>query len=823
MLLAVGVGFGKAQAQQTFFEDQFDGSSLDTDNRWSFYGASAEGGDGNVDIVTGANGGNGGTNFGFKPTIESDPDGTRYARLRMDTYNSNPRRPGTLKGTEMFSRVGFGPPSDAPRGRVYSVKDQPDEISTGFEFEARIRYVDNVSFPQKGGVAAFWTYWNHSSDYDVKSQYYKAHEIDYEMFYQSSYSNRRLNLQNYRDFNATGSNPYSNPAKTAHAYPPYAPDWKQWKYVKIKWTPLGNGEWRTEWFIKDQPAQNYESLGSEQTIAPNKWMTVRFNIWGHTNSGDIQPTSASNNQSYFLDVDWVKVSKFAAVSASVTEVGGVAVSPSATTTVPNLSIVRGQVASSSGTVSTINAVIRRLSDNTKWKGYADGNGPAGWVPDSQNVGISTDNAQPNWTTNGPLPSGSNLTASDYQISADALSGGTYVSSPVVTVHINSNATPASQSFGPVSGSTNVGDARASNAIYFDADGSNDIAECAIELRQGNVATTAFYNRNQNKLYLSDGNGGRTGGFAPLSANVISNSFVSLNCAGTDIFVSAANKQVQVRWNFTPKAPLAGTNNVNLDVTDQAGAHAGFVNKATWNVVGAPTGNSAPVAVAFTPASGSSQAGNPYGTRAVYSDANGTGDLKYLIVAIVKGSQQTRARYDVNTNLLYLQNDAGQYVGGVAPGANTVISNSLVKLDCSLTSIFVTTDARNQVYVNWRFVAQSGLAGVNDIYLLAFDVATASSGFPKLATWTVSAPSAAISAFSAPAASNTKTSGSPKKTDSAENPYLGEVPGGDTSKNLPKKNTSDGSQEPPAMEIPSSNDSSSAATQKSPPNPSASAS
>ncbi len=746
----------------------------------------------------------------------------------------------------MYSRIGFGPPGKAidfsdPFNRIISVKDKPDEISTGFEFEARIRYSNNVTFPQKGGVAAFWTYWNHGTSTDVNNTNYKAHEIDYEMFYRDSYElsppppspqlPRKLQLQNYRDFNASaGSSAYGNPSMTKQDTPRFVLDWRQWNTVKIKWTPKADGSWITQWYAKEPSDQDYRFLGEEGTIAPNKWMTVRFNIWNFVGyPGNTPVSDPAQNRSYFLDVDWVKVSKVASISANVTEVGGVAVSPSATTAVPNLSVVKGQLSGSSPSVNQINVVIERLSDGYKWRSY----GTSGWTAPGDSFGAGTDypTTQPGWTTNQTMPSPSQTNAGDYRIVADAFNNSVYQFSSVpVTVRVaaSTNNVPVSQSFGPTGGSSNANEPRVSTASYFDEDGSDDIKECAVELRQGNLATMAYYDKLANKLYLSDGNGGRIGGFAPGSANVISNNFVSLNCVDTPVFVNPGAKQVQVRWNFTPKQPLAGNNLVNLDVTDKAGAHAGFVNKATWNVIGAPTGNSAPVAVAFSPTSGSSQVGNPYATNSIYTDANGIGDLKFLIVAIVKGSQQTRAYYDVPTNLLYLQNDAGQYVGGVRPGDNAVISNSLVTLDCLQTSVFPVM-SRNEIQVRWRFVAKSGLAGVNDIYLLAFDNATASSGFQKRATWTVYAPSAAISAFSAPNASKAKTSDSPKKTYSAENPYLGEVPGGDTSKNLPKKNTSDGTEGPPPMEIPSSDSSSSSATsasasaQQTPPDPSASAS
>ena len=82
-----------------------------------------------------------------------------------------------------------------------------------------------------------------------------------------------------------------------------------------------------------------------------------------------------------------------------------------------------------------------------------------------------------------------------------------------------------------------------------------------------------------------------GGYAPKSSdpNVppppptpISNKFVTLNCDLTEVFVSQADKQVQVRWNFTPKSPFVGTNSISLEVFDLATAHSGFVNPGSWS-------------------------------------------------------------------------------------------------------------------------------------------------------------------------------------------------------------------------------------------------
>ena len=303
------------------------------------------------------------------PFIKTD-NGDSFVRLTMDTFNATTGNGGStryFKGTEMYSFSAFGPNvpniSDAQRRFIGQarVSTPPNESATGFEFESRIRWVNDPVLPQKGGVGAFWTYWNHGDDYHFDNSHYHASEIDYEMFYNQLYSNRTLNLQNYRDFYATGSDPYSNPVYTARADPAFTPDWNQWNYVKIVWTPKGDGEWRTQWYSKPTLAENYHPLGEEATRAPYKWMTVRFNIWDFGNAGDLQPaTDPSQNHQYFLDVDWVKVTKVAPVSVSVTEVSGVSAPDGKT--VPNLAVVKGQVSDASQTASQVNVVITRARD-----------------------------------------------------------------------------------------------------------------------------------------------------------------------------------------------------------------------------------------------------------------------------------------------------------------------------------------------------------------------------------------------------------------------------------------------------------------------------
>ena len=49
-------------------------------------------------------------------------------------------------------------------------------------------------------------------------------------------------------------------------------------------------------------------------------------------------------------------------------------------------------------------------------------------------------------------------------------------------------------------------------------------------------------------------GGVTAG-TPAPAGMLSNGLITLDCSQTTIFVNAPKKQVQVLWNFIPKAGM----------------------------------------------------------------------------------------------------------------------------------------------------------------------------------------------------------------------------------------------------------------------------
>ena len=78
----------------------------------------------------------------------------------------------------------------------------------------------------------------------------------------------------------------------------------------------------------------------------------------------------------------------------------------------------------------------------------------------------------------------------------------------------------------------------------------------------------YYILRENKLYLVADNGtSYLGGFAPGSANVISNSHGSLDCSKTT--VTNAGESLTVSWSVSATSAPAGSNTITLRARDRA--------------------------------------------------------------------------------------------------------------------------------------------------------------------------------------------------------------------------------------------------------------
>jgi hypothetical protein len=216
------------------------------------------------------------TRFGGQPAIMTDPDGTRFVRLALDTYH--PEFPGThCRGTEFMSRRDFA-------------------LENGKEFVARIRQ-SNV---RRGLVAGFYTY-------GARGRFgqpgYLSDEIDFELL-----GNLPLNvplMTCWNDWNTRyepgGRNDGFHHSSEGDAVPDL--DVREWNVYKIRWFND-----RIEWYVNDHLVR------SERHVLPDEPMHVQFNLWAAAqdwqDAYDADLSLAHDDQatqSYYYDVDYVEV------------------------------------------------------------------------------------------------------------------------------------------------------------------------------------------------------------------------------------------------------------------------------------------------------------------------------------------------------------------------------------------------------------------------------------------------------------------------------------------------------------------------------------
>jgi len=223
----------------------------------------------------------------------------------------------------------------------------------------------------------------------------------------------------------------------------------------------------------------------------------------------------------------------------------------------------------------------------------------GFAPGSNNV-ISNSQGSLNCATTSISGAGNTLTVNWSFTPATTFMGGKYIYMQVRdksnlvdgwdqmgTVQIVANKAPVNYSLLPGSGSSATGVARTVAAKYFDENGATDIAEARLLVNgsaTGVNGLLGMYFAATHKLYLRDNiNGSWLGGFAPGSANVISNSQGSLNCAATSVTFGA--QILTINWSFTPAANFTGTKNLYLLARDRSNAVDGLEPFGTWTITG----------------------------------------------------------------------------------------------------------------------------------------------------------------------------------------------------------------------------------------------
>ncbi len=299
-----------------------------------------------------------------------------------------------------------------------------------------------------------------------------------------------------------------------------------------------------------------------------------------------------------------------------------------------------------------------------------------------------------------------------------------------TVALGGTGTPvAAPTIGSLSPNSGTGLTQTFTAVYTDPGGTSDFKTVSILFNgfvTGSNGCYVQYNPGNNNLYLENNTGNATTGpIQPGSSSTLSNSQCTISGTGTS--VSKSGNSLTVAWNITFSSTFVGSKNVFLYAIGSTN-NSGFVQEGTWTGSLAPP----PTLVSLSPNAGT---GLTQAFTAVYSDPAGASALQsvnILFNSFLTSSHACRVTYTASTNVLALENDAGNgLVGSITPGAVGTLSNSQCTLSGSASS--VSTSGNNMTVV-YALTFSSSFTGSKRVYMEAADT-NGNTGFVQEGTWT----------------------------------------------------------------------------------------
>jgi hypothetical protein len=298
-----------------------------------------------------------------------------------------------------------------------------------------------------------------------------------------------------------------------------------------------------------------------------------------------------------------------------------------------------------------------------------------------------------------------------------------------------NVAPTVVSMTPSSGS---GSSQAFTTTFSDANGANNLVY-GYWLFHNSISWAGScgvrYDRVNNKLELINEEGSWwQAGFAPGASGTLANSRCSINTSSAS--ASASGNTLSVSFTVAFNSSFSGAKTAFLNVSDSAGALAGWQAKASWTVTAGSGGGSAPVSPtiqSLTPTSGSGSA-QAFTTK--LADGNGASDLVYgywLIHTSQAWPGSCGVLYDRRTNQLSLiSEDGSAWQAGITAGSGA-LSNSR----CSVNGSSVSASASgNTLTVSFTLNFSSSFGGAKTVWLNATDTAGAQSGWQAKGIWTV---------------------------------------------------------------------------------------
>jgi hypothetical protein len=292
--------------------------------------------------------------------------------------------------------------------------------------------------------------------------------------------------------------------------------------------------------------------------------------------------------------------------------------------------------------------------------------------------------------------------------------------------------PSAVSVSPASG---AGASVTFTAVYSDPPAATGLREMFLlvnNLVSIDNGCYVMYFQEENQLSLASVDGAWiTPALTPGVAGTASNGLCTLNAGASS--VTTAGNSLTLRVALTFSSAFVGSKNVYLYANAYNGQNSGWVTEGTWT-----PGSSAgpPAIVSLSPNSGG---GTPVTFTAVYSDPNGAGDLSEAMLLVntgVTGADGCYVYYQPQSNLLYLNNDAGNgwLTPGLTPaeGGTGTSSNSQCTLHAGSSSVAM---AGNNLTLGVTLSFAPAFVGAKNVYLYALGVSGQSSGWLTEGTWT----------------------------------------------------------------------------------------
>ncbi|MHB1001028.1 MAG: M6 family metalloprotease domain-containing protein [Armatimonadota bacterium] len=273
------------------------------------------------------------------------------------------------------------------------------------------------------------------------------------------------------------------------------------------------------------------------------------------------------------------------------------------------------------------------------------------------------------------------------------------------------------------------------SVYSDPDGNGNINRCDLLINKNLNNLNALvirYNALSNKLYiLKDDKSEWIGGITPGTDTILENSQGRLYCK--DVIVTRTANDISIAWAIETKSIFAGSIcYAYMYVCDKQNLTDGWDKMGTF-IVGRPPQN-----VSLSPNNTTITTGSKYTLTSAYSDLDGRTDLSSFDLLINKNLDNLNAlvlRYYTATNKLYiLKDDKSAWIGGVAPGTDTILENTQGKLYCKDVVITSTAFGRN---ISWAIEIKPIFAGNTCYaYMYVSDKENLTDGWDKMGTFII---------------------------------------------------------------------------------------